>query len=891
MFYSNMNTDFSTFEAKFAFGLTKRQCICFGIGGILGGGLYYLTKDYIGTDMASFLMSAVSLPFFAFGLYKKDGLTLEKIIWNYIKEQYFRNKERVVNKEEKKEKNGAREKMYQTLASFFGMEDAHIPITVAESLPLEHMNESGICEHGNNEYSIMFSFSDMNYIQLNDEDQKELWSLWCMFLNTFDPMARYQFVFHNHFANAREIYEKVRIPRIGDEELDVYVKELNQIQKAYIKEGNKGLDKDMYIIIRFSLARNKVKAKAMEYAERLISDLYDKMGVEAKMLSGREYLHVLYKMLNPGSDEFTFQYDDLESDEGLEKEAIARTKLCFGDHKNTFTIGEKVGCVRQLSVVANQLSDRFLCKSLDLDCEMHMSVHVEPISRSKAIKMYRRLVSDLQKNVIDEQKKANDSGYGMNNISAPLKISLEAAQQTLEGIMKNDEKLFLTTITMVYVADNMEILERNVNMAKSIANEESCDLIDLTYQQEDAFFSALPLGMNRLTTKREMTTTSLGLFLPYKIKELLQYGNSVCVGVNKITQKIIMADVTTLANPNTIVTGTPGRGKSFFIKMMILFYRLKTSFDIIICDVECEYAKMTQTLGGVNIRLSQRGKVYKNIFDINPDCDFNESDPVSDKSQLMMSIFEQILREENGDPIDKSIIDRCTRAIYKPFLKSRDEKDIPILGDFYEELRKQEGERSAYLADALEVYVKGSLNYFNHRTNIDTSNRMINYIINDLSDQLRPIAMLIVQESVWERISSNRDKKKFTVFVTDEAHVFLKYKQTAMYVVNNFKRFRKWGGIPIFITQNVTDILNSSQAQNVFYNSDCYILLGQASGDAERLRDALGLSNEQYKCILTRNKGEGLFIFGDTILPFVNRIDQELKTYQLATTKVTDTGG
>ncbi|MBR3635903.1 MAG: ATP-binding protein, partial [Lachnospiraceae bacterium] len=654
------------------------------------------------------------------------------------------------------------------------------------------------------------------------------------------------------------------------------------------KKGNKGLKKDMYLLITFKPAGNKVKSKANEIAGRIKNDLYDKLGISSVMLNGYERLEILFSMINTSMKEKLILDLDQVKNGGLsEKDQIIYHPFVFGKKPDRFETGQKAGCVAYLKLDASQLSDRFLTKFLDLDCEIVLSIHIEPVYREKATKDVRRLVSDLQKMVIDEQRDASNRGYSMTNVSAPLKADLEAAEKTLSGLTQNDEKMFMAVITMVFTEDNLTRLERDFSYAKALANEENCELIKLDHMQEDGFFSALPIGVNRINIKRQLTTTSLGLFLPFKIRELVQFGDSLCFGANKITGNIITADIKSLPNPNTIVLGTPGRGKSFAVKMMILQIFLKLKDEIIISDPEGEYSPLVRLLNGLVIKLSQAGRNYINPLDISPDCDW-EADPISDKSQLMMSIYEQILGPGKGEANDKSIIDRCIRKIYAKFVETKNKDDIPILEDFYNELSNQSGERAQFLKEALEVYVHGGLNFFNHRTNVDTANRIICFDIKELGEQLKSLAMLIVQESVWNRVAVNRSNRIYTWYISDEFHLLLKDPQTALYSKEIYKRFRKWGGIPVAITQNVSDLLDSSQAQSIFYNSDCYILLGQATGDADRLHDALKLSNDQYKCILTRNKGEGLLIFGDTILPFVNRIDEKTYTYRLLTTKVTE---
>ena len=766
-------------------------------------------------------------------------------------------------------------------------EGKRAPRSAAQSIPFDAIEENGLMHLGGGRYSIMMEFSDKNYIQADEYEQKDMWSEWCMFLNSLDLEAEFQMVFFNKKADVKALAKKLEMTAKDPENRQI-VKELNEFQKKILKTGNKGISKSRYFVITVKEPYFRVKSKVDEITDRIKNEFLEKMDVEARVLDGYERLSVLFLMLNPYHDEkFIFNWDAARNGGISEKEQITNHAFEFGKKSNRFMIGSKYGCVSYLKLSASQISDRMLCEFLDLDSEITVSFHFTPISQEKALKAVKALVSNLQKMVIDEQKAAARQGYGMENISPQLRRDVDAAEKLMDDVSQNDEKMFMVTITMVQMADTIQQLERSYNSARSIATAQTCELIKLEHQQEDAFFSSLPLGNNRINVKRQLTTTSLGVFMPYKIKELMQYGDSLCMGYNKITGHIIMADVKSLANPNTLVLGTPGRGKSFSVKMMMIQTYMKLKDDILICDPEGEYGPLVNKLNGQIIHLSQSSSEYVNQLHIDPDCDWS-SDPIGNKCQLIMSIYEQILGAGKIGAYERSILDRCMQRLYKKFQASHDVNDLPILEDLYNELAVQEEKEAKYLRTSLEVYVHGSLNYFNHRTNVDLSNRVICFDIKELGEQLKNLAMLVVQETVWSRVTVNRNQGKYTRYFVDEFHLLLKEPQTATYSKEIWKRFRKWGGIPVGITQNVSDLLSSPEIQSIFYNSDCYILLGQASGDADILKEALKLSNEQYKCILTRNKGEGLFIFGGTLLPFVNRIDEDTEVYRTITTKVTE---
>ncbi len=766
-------------------------------------------------------------------------------------------------------------------------EGKRAPRTAAESIPFKSMEESGIMHLGGSRYSVMMEFSDKNYIQADEYEQKDMWSEWCMFLNSLDLEAKFQMVFFNRKADATQLARKLRMTA-NEPENEQIVRELNDFQKKILKTGNKGITKSRYFLITLNEPYYKVKSKVNEITARIQNEFLEKMGVTARVLDGYERLSVLFLMLNPyHGEKFIFNWDAAKNGGVSEKEQLTNHAFEFGKRSDRFMIGSRYGCVSYLKLTASQISDRMLCQFLDLDSEITVSFHFEPISQDKALKSVKTLVSNLQKMVIDEQKDAARQGYGMENISPQLRRDVEAAEKLMDDVSQNDEKMFMVTITMVQMADSIQALEKAYNAARSIATSQTCELIKLEHQQEDGFFTSMPLGNNRIKVRRQLTTTSLGVFMPYKIKELLQFGSSLCMGYNKITGHIIMADVKTLANPNTLVLGVPGRGKSFTVKMMMIQTFMKLKDDILICDPEGEYGALVRKFKGQMVHLSHASSEYINPLHIDPDCDWT-SDPIGNKCQLVMSIYEQILGVGKVGAYERSILDRCMQNLYRMFKNSHDIKDLPILEDLYNELGKQEEKEAKYLKTSLEVYVHGSLNYFNHHTNVDLNNRVVCFDIKELGEQLKNLAMLVVQDTVWGRITVNRNVGKYTRYFVDEFHLLLKEPQTATYSKEIWKRFRKWGGIPVGITQNVTDLLGSTAIQSIFYNSDCYILLGQASGDADILKESLKLSNEQYKCILTRNKGEGLFIFGDTILPFVNRIDENTEVYKTITTKVTE---
>ena len=449
--------------------------------------------------------------------------------------------------------------------------------------------------------------------------------------------------------------------------------------------------------------------------------------------------------------------------------------------------------------------------------------------------------------------------------------------------------MFMLTFLVMNTADTKSQLENNVFQASSIAQKYNCVLTRLDFQQEEGLMSSLPIGLNQIDIQRGLTTSSTAIFIPFTTQELYQNGKeALYCGLNALSGNIIMVDRKFLKNPNGMILGTPGSGKSFSAKREIANVFLVTDDDIIICDPESEYGTLVERLNGQVIKISPTSTDFVNPMDLNLNYSDDES-PLSLKSDFILSLCELIVGGKEGlQPVEKTIIDRCVRLVYRDYLGDPVPEKMPILEDLYNELRKQDEKEAQYIATALEIYVTGSLNVFNHRTNINIDNRVVSFDIKELGKQLKKIGMLIVQDAVWNRVTINRDERKSTRYYIDECHLLLKEEQTAAYMVEIWKRFRKWGGIPTGITQNVKDLLASKEIENIIENSDYIYMLNQASGDRQILAQKLNISPHQLSYVTHSGEGEGLLFYGSTILPFVDHFPKDTELYRLMTTKLTE---
>ena len=581
---------------------------------------------------------------------------------------------------------------------------------------------------------------------------------------------------------------------------------------------------------------------------------------------------------------FHFSYDEVLRTGLSTKDYIAPTSFVFKNGKD-FQMGGTIGAVSYLQILAPELTDKMLAEFLEMDSNLMVNFHIQSIDQMKAIKLVKSKVTDINRMKIEEQKKAVRAGYDMDIIPSDLNTYGGEAKRLLEDLQSRNERMFLVTALFLNTAETKQELENVVFQTAGIAQKYNCALKRLDYQQEQGLMSCLPLAMNLVPIKRALTTTSTAIFVPFTTQELFMGGESIYYGLNALSNNLIMADRKKLKNPNGLILGTPGAGKSFAAKREITNAFIVTKDDIIVCDPEGEYYPLFRAFHGQVIRISPTSHDYINPMDINLDY-ADDDDPLSLKSDFILSLCELVVGGKNGlEPVEKTVIDRCVRLVYQDFLSDPVPEKMPILEDLYNLLREQKEQEAQRLATALEIYVNGSLKVFNHRTNVELSNRMVCFDIKDLGKQLKKLGMLIVQDQVWNRVTINRSANKSTRYYIDEFHLLLKEEQTAAYSVEIWKRFRKWGGIPTGITQNVKDLLASREIENIFENSDFILMLNQASGDRQILAKQLNISPHQLSYVTNSGEGEGLVFYGSTIIPFKDKFDNSLMLYALMTSK------
>ena len=761
----------------------------------------------------------------------------------------------------------------------------NIPRTAQESIPFERMFPDGICRVGRDFYTKTIQFQDINYQLAQQEDQTEIFEEWCSFLNFFDSTVHFQISFLNMATDAEKFSKKIAI-RHRDDGYNRVRDEYSRMLFHQMQAGNNGLTKTKYLTFGIHSESMKTAKPRLIHIETDILNNFKRLGVIAQTLNGKERLELMHSEFHMGDDaKFFFDWKGTVKAGASVKDVIAPSSFEFKNGR-LFKMGETYCTLSFLQITASDISDRMLADFLGMESSQIVTMHLQSVNQNEAIKTIKHTITELDRSKIEEQKKAVRAGYDMDIIPSDLATYGKDAKALLKELQSQNERMFLMTFLIMNTGNSQQDLENNFFQANSIAQKHNCNLVRLDYQQEEGLMSMLPLANCLVDIRRGMTTSSTAIFVPFTTQELFQPGNeSLYYGLNALSNNLIMVDRKLLKNPNGLILGTPGSGKSFSAKREIANAFLVTDDDIIISDPEAEYRPLVEHFGGQVIKISPTSTQYINPMDINENYS-DDDDPVMLKADFILSLCELIVGGKEGlQPVEKTVIDRCIRKVYHRYFENPVPDNMPILEDLYNELLRQDEAEAKHVATALEIYVSGSLNVFNHRTNVDITNRIVCYDIKELGKQLKKIGMLIIHDQVWGRVSANRDEGKSTRYYLDEMHLLLKEEQTAAYTVEIWKRFRKWGGIPTGLTQNVKDLLASKEVENIFENSDFVYMLNQAVGDRGILAKQLNISPHQLSYVTHSGEGEGLLFYGNVILPFVDRFPKDLELYTIMTTK------
>ena len=755
-----------------------------------------------------------------------------------------------------------------------------VPRGVQDVIPIKAIYDDGIFQVGRDKFSKTYKFSDINYAVASREDKEAMFLEYSELLNSLDSGATTKITINNRRLNRANFEKTILLPLKGDA-LDEYREEYNRmlLDKA---TGANAIIQEKYITI--SVCKKNVE-EARNYFARVGADLiahFGRLGSKCVELEPDERLRIFHDFYRAGEEtEFRFDIKETRRKGHDFKDFICPDSMEFtGDY---FKIGERYGRVLFLREYASYIKDSMVAEMTDLNRNLMMSIDVIPVPTDEAVREAESRLLGVETNATNWQRRQNAN----NNFSAQLPYDIEQQRKEmkefLDDLTTRDQRMMFAVLTMVHTADAKEQLDNDTEALLTTARKHLCQFGILKFQQLDGLNTAMPFGVRKIESFRTLTTESLAVFIPFRVQDIC-HTNGVYYGQNVISKNMIIADRRQLLNGNEFILGVSGGGKSFTAKGEVINQVLAGNADIIIIDPEREYSPLVRALGGEIINISATSPTHINAMDMNREYG-DGANPVILKSEFIMSLCEQLIGGNNLGAVQKSIIDRCTASVYRTYQQNNYTGEVPTLQDFRAELLKQSEPEAQEIALAIELFTNGSLNTFAKKTNVDTDNRLICYDILDLGKQLMPIGMLVVLDSILNRITQNRAKGKNTFIFIDEIYLLFQHEYSANFLFTLWKRVRKYGAYATGITQNVDDLLQSHTARTMLANSEFIVMLNQASTDRLELAKLLNISDTQLSYITNVDAGHGLIKVGSSLVPFANKFPKNTKLYKLMTTK------
>lgn len=756
-----------------------------------------------------------------------------------------------------------------------------VPRNAQDIIPIRRIYGDGIFEVQNNKYSKSYKFIDINYAVASHEDKEAMFLDYSDLLNSLDSGATSKITINNRRINRIDFEKTILMKNQGDE-LDKYRKEYNDMLLEQAKGAN-GIVQEK--IITVSINKKSIE-EARNYFARATTELtnhFSILGSKCIELDAQERLRIYHDFYRVG-EETAFRFDLKEN---LRKGHNFKDFICpdtFEVQSDYFKIGNRFGRVLFLKEYASYIKDSMVSELTELNRNMMMSIDIIPIPMDEAVKEAENRRLGIETNITNWQRKQNAN----NNFSAIIPYDMEQqrkeSKEFLDDLIQRDQRMFLSVLTIVHTAETKEQLDNDTESLKTTARKNLCQLGILRFQQLDGLNTVMPFGVRKIDALRTLTTESLAVFMPFKVQEI-RHDNGIYYGQNVISKNMIVADRKQLLNGNSFILGVSGSGKSFAAKNEIVSVILRDpNADVIIVDPEREESRLVKALGGEVIHVSATSDNHINAMDMNSEYG-DGANPVILKSEFILSLCEQLIGSANLGAKQKSIIDRCTASVYRAYQQDNYQGVPPTLQDFREELLKQNEPEAKEIALAIELFTDGSLNTFAKQTNVNTNSRLICYDILDLGKQLQPIGMLVVLDSILNRITANRAKGRNTYIFIDEIYLLFQYEYSANFLFTLWKRVRKYGAYATGITQNVDDLLQSHTARTMLANSEFIVMLNQASTDRIELAKLLNISDLQMSYITNSGAGEGLIKVGSSLVPFKNRFPKNTELYKLMTTK------
>ena len=777
--------------------------------------------------------------------------------------------------------------MIKTLQTTLKQDKEHfeVPRSVQDAIPIRRIWPDGIFQYGS-KFSKTLRFSDINYAIASKEDKTAMFLDYSELLNALDAGSTTKITINNKRLNRENFEQEILLPR-QDDYLDGYRAEYNAMLMDKVTDSSNSVVQERYITL--SVHRKHIE-EARAFFDRVTHDVTSRLNhldSRCEELDAVERLRVLHDFYRTGEE--TEYHLDLR--ECMRKGHSFKDTICPDSlemKKDHFVMGDKYGRVLFLKEYATYIKDSMINELTALNRNLMLSIDMIPVPTDEAVRELQNRLLGVETNVTNWQRRQNSN----NNFSAVVPYDLEQqrkeTREMLDDLTTRDQRMLFAIVTLVHLADSKEELDSDTEALQSIARKHLCQLSTLNWQQADGLVTALPLGLRRIDALRTLTTEALAVLMPFKAQEIRHRGG-VYYGQNTISKNLIVANRKELLNGNGFVLGVSGSGKSFTAKREMVGLALASNCaggqpdDIIVIDPESEYRPLIEGLGGEVINISATSPNHINAMDMEQGYGDGEN-PVVLKSEFLLSLCEQLMGDRALSAKEKSIIDRCTAQSYHNYIRGGYKGTVPTLQDFHAELLRQPEPEARDVALAIELFTEGSLNTFAKPTNVDTNSRIICYDIRDLGKQLLPVGMLVVLDSVFNRIVRNRALGKNTWIYIDEIYLLFQHEYSANFLFTLWKRVRKYGACCTGLTQNVDDLLQSHTARTMLANSEFLVMLNQAATDRAELARLLNISDNQLSYITNVDFGRGLIKCGSAIVPFMDNFPKN-RLYKLMTTR------
>lgn len=783
-------------------------------------------------------------------------------------------------------------------------DNTFLPKTAQDTVPYVNAFKNGIIESMPGYFTKGYKLTDINFRVASYEDQERIFNRYKEFLSSMGAETSIQIIINNRNEDESVIVDSVMCKMEADA-YNEYRVELNQMIKDKMSEGRNNLISEKYLVV--GIKKSTLRDVQIAFSridtdiDQRFKDISNSQEIRTEPQTIQERLKCLHDIMNTGNENelkiSNMDFDHLSKQGLTTKDLISPSGFRFD--MDTFRMGDKWARVLYIKDLPTSLSTDFMADLSALPFNLTASFNINPIAQDTAMKMVSHQLTNIRSNVIKAQKDASKAGYDPSLISPELMFAQEQAETLLDSMKVSSERLFYFNAVIMHYADSKEELNKDTDSIKSLGGRYQVSIDKLLYQQEIGFRTALPLGRNDLTIERIMPADDVSLFIPFTSKELMQKGG-MYYGLNAVSHNLLLFNRLNSKNQNGLILGQPGSGKSFSAKREMINVFLTTKDDIYVIDPESEYAYMTKLLNGSVIHLEAGSKVYINPFDMDVQYADEDgktgTDPITMKSDYICMLCESAMGGKYEiTNIQKSIIDRVVRKLYKPYLKHMrelnnssitcDTSASPTMEQFYMLLMEQDEPEAQNIALALEIYCLGSFDTFAHKTNVDINNRFTVYDIKDIGNGMKEMGLQVCLNHIWNKIIDNQKQGKRTWFYIDEFHILTKTRSSAEFLQQVWKRARKWGGIPTAITQNVEDLLNSEESRAIINNCEFILMLSQSPIDRAALADMYHISDAQLNYITNSPPGQGLIYNGEGIIPFIDKFPKETKLYKIMSSK------